>query len=299
MRSSPFDRLRVRGLLTQIVLLCAAEAIVFNLVRPRGARITSGETRLSALIVYCSVLLVLIVRGRAAGLRWPWLLGDPPTRQLVPLLSVVAPVALVTLGAAVAVYIPLSYVAPDLVRRLLLEGNALTDARTVGEWLQVVAIGAIAAPIVEELFFRGFLLSRWSRRWGTPTGVVASSALFAVLHGEWLGHFVFGVAMAALYLRTRRLWMPIAAHAINNGVIALFNLSDILRHAPPDTTTLEQLRGEWPIGAAALVAGAWLFWWYLGRFWPVGSLRAVLSGPVPYDVQAALGTAPPDSTSAS
>jgi hypothetical protein len=113
--------------------------------------------------------------------------------------------------------------------------------------------------------------------------VLASSALFAVLHGEWIGHFLFGIAMAALYLRTGRLWMPIAAHAINNGVVALFTLADVLRHAPPETTTLAELRAEWPLAVVSIIAGALLLRWYLKRWWPDGSWRTVLRGSVPYE----------------
>jgi uncharacterized protein len=240
--------------------------------------------RLGALLLYATVLLVLAVRGRRAQMDWRTLLGPRPTRELAPLLAVVVPIALLTMGAALAVYVPLSYVAPDFVQRAILSSGALFDARTMGDWLELVLVGVVAAPIVEELFFRGFLLHRWARRWGTTTGVVASSALFAVLHGEWVGHFLFGVAMAALYLRTRRLWMPMLAHALNNSVVAVFSLVDVLRHAPPDTTTITELRAEWPMGAAALAAGVVLLWWYLRRWWPAGHWRAVLRGATPYDV---------------
>jgi membrane protease YdiL (CAAX protease family) len=293
--------LRTRGLVLQITLLCAAEALAYNLVWPRGTVPTPHDTRLSALLVYCTVLLVLVVRARRAGLHWRTLLGAAPEREELPLLAVVVPIGLLTMGAAIAVYIPLSYVAPRLVERAILSGSALFDARTLQEWMELALMGVVAAPVVEELFFRGFLLQRWARRWGTAPAVVASSALFAVLHGEWIGHFVFGVAMAALYLRTRRLWMPMAAHALNNGVVALFSLIDVLRHAPPDTTTLAELRGEWPVGIVTLAAGIVALWWYLRRYWPAGEWRAVLRGAVPYDraSYAASATGSPDTTSAS
>ena len=248
-----------------------------------GVALSPRATRIAALLAYASVLVVLAVRARHARLDWRALFGPPPTRDLLPLLGVVIPIGLLTLGAAIAVYIPLSYVAPGFVERIMLDGNALFEARTIGDWLELVVVGVLAAPVVEELLFRGFLLHRWARRWGTPSAVVASSALFAVLHGEWIGHFLFGVAMAALYLRTRRLWMPIAAHAINNGVVALFTLADVMRRSPPETTSLAELRGEWPMALVALTGGALLLRWYLARWWPGGSWKDVLRGPVPYE----------------
>jgi membrane protease YdiL (CAAX protease family) len=281
---SPFDVLRTRGLVVQLLLVFAAVGLLYDAFFVRsGTAMSPRATRLAALLVYLSVLAVLAFRAWRARLDWRALFGPRISREHVPLLGVVAPVALLTLGAAIAVYIPLSYVAPRFVERVVFEGSALFDARTIVDWLELVVVGVIAAPLVEELFFRGFLLHRFARRWGTPTAVVASSALFAVLHGEWIGHFLFGVAMAALYLRTGRLWMPIAAHAINNGVVAVFTLADVLRSAPPETTTLADLRAEWPMALTALLSGALLLRWYLIRWWPNGSWRAVLRGPTPYD----------------
>jgi uncharacterized protein len=281
---SPFDLLRTRGLVIQLLVAFAVVGLLYHgLFLRSGAPVTPRATRIGALLAYLSVLGVLAFRARRVRLDWRALFGPRPTRDLVPLLGVVVPVGIITLGAAIAVYIPLSYVAPRFVERMVIEGSALFEARTIVDWLELVVVGVLAAPLAEELFFRGFLLHRWARRWGTPTAVVASSALFAVLHGEWIGHFLFGVAMAALYLRTGRLWMPIAAHAINNGVVALFTLADVLRDAPPDTTTIAELRAEWPMAVVALVGGALLLRWYLARWWPDGSWRAVLRGPVPYD----------------
>ena len=299
---SPFDRLRARGLIVQCLLAFAVVMAAFGVVWPRGATMSSRPLRVVGLLIYLTAALVLLVRARRARLEWHRLLGprDIP-RELVPLLTVIVPVVLITIGAAIAVFIPLSYVAPDFVERTILDAGALFEARTITDWLEVVVLTVLVAPIVEELFFRGFLLHRWARRWSTATAVVASSALFAVLHGEWIGHFLFGIVMAALYLRTRRLWMPIAAHAINNGIVALVALVDLLRHAPAESTSLAELRSQWPLGVVALIAGVMFLRWYLNRYWPGGQWRAVLRGTTPYDHPdyAISGSGSPDSTSAS
>ena len=263
---------------------------------------SSRPLRVVGLLIYLTGALVLLVRARRARLDWHRLFGSRGIpREFVPLLTVVIPVVMITIGAAIAVFIPLSYVAPDFVERTLLVAGALFEARTISEWLEVVVLTVLVAPIVEELFFRGFLLHRWARRWGTPTAVVASSALFAALHGEWIGHFLFGVVMAALYLRTRQLWMPIAAHAINNGIVALITLVDLLQHTPAESTSLAELRSQWPLGFVALIAGVVTLRWYLKRYWPGGQWRSVLRGTTPYDHPdyAASASGSPDSTSAS
>lgn len=290
----PFDRLRARGLLAQLVLIAVAAMGVVLGVRVRGhaPALTPHDVRVGTLVVYAAALVLILARGWRAGLDWRRLFGDPPSRPLLPLLLVVVPVALLTMAAAIFSYIPLSYLAPRFVEHTLLDDRSLLDVRSFGGWLELVALGVVAAPVVEELLMRGILLQRWARRWGTTAGVVASSALFAVLHGEWVGHFLFGLAMAALYLRTRSLWMPIAAHAVNNGALALLALPAALRPGHPGRTTLSELRGQWTTGLLALAAGGALLWWYLERWWPDGAWRRALRGPVPYEAARAAAGAP-------
>jgi membrane protease YdiL (CAAX protease family) len=294
---SPFDDLRARRLVVQVLLLMAA---ALWLHRRLGSRAGLGhEEWIGVVLAYCAAALLLFAHGWFAALDWRGLFGRWPAREELPLLAVIVPVDLLSFGAAIAVFIPLSYVAPQFAERFLLDPPALGGPNSVRQWVGVVLGAVVCAPFVEELLFRGFLLHRWARRWGTGPAVIASSALFAVLHGDWIGQFLFAVAMCALYLRTRTLWLPIAAHALSNLVIALTTLPDALTHATPEPETLDSLRGDWLVGLLSLVAGAALLAWYLGRWWSVGRLRATLAGPMPYDVYAASGTESPDSTSAS
>ena len=299
MTASPFETLRARWLVVQFLVLIGAALWLYDLL---GGRAEFGvDERLGAVLGYCAIGLVLLVRGRFARLNWRGLFGRWPRRDELPLLAVIVPVDLLSLGAAMAVFIPLSYLAPHFVERVVLGPSELLDAHSPGQWLGLVLVAAVAAPLIEELFFRGILLHRWARRWGTGPAVVASSVLFAVLHGEWIGHFLFAVAMCALYLRTRTLWLPILAHALSNFALALTTLPDALKPVVTTTEpdTLESMRAQWPLGVLSLVGGVMLLAWYLHRYWESGRLRATLTGPVPYDVYAASATAPPDSTSAS
>lgn len=292
---SPFDSLRARWLIVQFLLLMGVALWLYDLLG--GAATLGGDERLGAVLAYSLVALLLLVRGRFARLNWRGLFGPWPAREELALLAVVVPVDLLSLAAAMAVFIPLSYVAPRFVERFLLDPSALLDASSIGQWLGLMFVAVVCAPIIEELLFRGILLHRWARRWGTGPAVIASSVLFAVLHGEWIGHFLFAVAMCALYLRTRTLWLPILGHALSNFMLTLMALPDALKPAAAERDTLESMRADWPWGLLSLVVGALLLVWYLRRWWTGGRLRATLVGPVPYDVYAA--TAAPDSTSAS
>ncbi|NEQ95660.1 MAG: CPBP family intramembrane metalloprotease [Cyanothece sp. SIO2G6] len=83
---------------------------------------------------------------------------------------------------------------------------------------------AVAAPLFEEFFFRGFLFQGLYHSWvGTWGAVIVSSALWAVIHLQYdiydIGSiFVFGVVLAIAQIRTRSLYVPIAMHALNNFI---------------------------------------------------------------------------------
>lgn len=85
----------------------------------------------------------------------------------------------------------------------------------------MVFVIVIAAPLVEETIFRGVLLPSLAGRFGTRTGVALAVVVFAAMH---LNLFSFapillvGWALAALFLRTRSLWVSIACHSVFNGI---------------------------------------------------------------------------------
>jgi membrane protease YdiL (CAAX protease family) len=84
---------------------------------------------------------------------------------------------------------------------------------------------ALIVPIMEEILHRGLIYQRWSHAWGRPiTALVASSALFAVLHGNVMGAFVFAALATVAYTRTGSLWVPIAAHGMYNAQAAVGGL---------------------------------------------------------------------------
>lgn len=72
----------------------------------------------------------------------------------------------------------------------------------------------------EELVFRGYILQNLRKEWGTLAALLASSFLFALLHGlnphftplALVGIALAGMFMAYGYLLTGSLWLPIAFH---------------------------------------------------------------------------------------
>jgi membrane protease YdiL (CAAX protease family) len=277
---SAFDRLRARTILGLAVLATLAIGIAVSFTLLPGDR---TDERVYGILWMLAMTLIVLVTARRARLDWRRLFGQPVARDQLPLLAVVVPVILLTFAATYAVFVPLSYLWPRFVEQQVLAPRPLFTIHTLPQWLALVLAACVFAPIVEETIFRGILMQRWARRWGTPTGVIASSALFAVLHQEWLGKILFGVVMCALYLRTRRLWVPIAAHALNNAIFVLPMLTEVYAPSADKPETLVQFRADWWIGLLTLAAGLVLLRLYVQRLWPNGEVRATLTGPVPYE----------------
>ena len=85
----------------------------------------------------------------------------------------------------------------------------------------VFVVGAIVAPIVEELVFRGFLFAGLLQTLPAPVAMFVSATLFAALHFQLLAFpvlLLFGLLLALLYYRSGSLWLPILMHFIINGV---------------------------------------------------------------------------------
>jgi len=70
-----------------------------------------------------------------------------------------------------------------------------------------VLVNSVVAGLVEEIFFRKFLLATLLGRMGMMPGLLCSSAVFALFHlpGQWGGAFVFSVLAGLVFLRQQRL----------------------------------------------------------------------------------------------
>ncbi|MGE5616203.1 MAG: CAAX prenyl protease-related protein, partial [Bacillota bacterium] len=92
---------------------------------------------------------------------------------------------------------------------------------------------ALVVPVMEELFWRSFVL-RWianrdflcvDPRHAGALAFALSSALFASEHSLWFAGLLAGLAYGACYMRSGNLWIPILSHAITNATLGLWILA--------------------------------------------------------------------------
>jgi uncharacterized protein len=131
-------------------------------------------------------------------------------------------VGAITQYAALLVYLPLLWSgllsADDVSKPARDITDKATDAPGV---VLLVLIVVVAAPICEELFFRGLVLRAIERRYGRGWAVAGSSVVFAAAHFEPLQFpalFLFGLVTAIYATRTGRLAPGMWAHMAFNGV---------------------------------------------------------------------------------
>ncbi|MEY8841668.1 CPBP family glutamic-type intramembrane protease, partial [Cribrihabitans sp. XS_ASV171] len=90
-------------------------------------------------------------------------------------------------------------------------------------WILIRVFGTVAlVPLIEELFFRGYLLERLGR--GNPAwrmaALVLSSLAFGLLHDRFTAAALSGLVFGLILLRTGRLASPIQAHVLSNAIVA-------------------------------------------------------------------------------
>lgn len=96
---------------------------------------------------------------------------------------------------------------------------------SVSEQLLLIFAAVVMAPICEEAFFRGFLFNILRHCCGCvlPAALMAGLA-FGVIHGslaQMLPLTIFGFVQCLIYARCRTLCVPMAVHAVFNGLAVL------------------------------------------------------------------------------
>jgi membrane protease YdiL (CAAX protease family) len=207
---------RVKGVrlaLGTIVLNIISQGVVLGMVHV-GRLETHKAINLSLWMgIGYYALVLLIISGPLMVLRPRWLAGNKQTAPVLGIeVGLLAAASLVTL-----LWVATGHAVLDpSARALVSEGSAV---RIVFAFVVIV----VAAPLVEELLFRGVVAESLAGR-GTGIAIGVSSFLFALAHLRSLPYYTaMGVLFGLLYWR-RGLWASIGAHATFNGCLVVLAL---------------------------------------------------------------------------
>ena len=136
-------------------------------------------------------------------------------------------------------YLPLEHVVHNLSQKLSQPAKHLTGGFPGSDLAVIAVLTVLVVPVVEELVFRGLFLggaseafSGLGRFLGPAVSVVLTGIVFGLAHLEaleTLGLAAFGMALAVLALRFRRLGPCIVAHSTFN-LVAIVAVATITVH---------------------------------------------------------------------
>jgi len=90
------------------------------------------------------------------------------------------------------------------------------------EKIYFLILAVVMAPVVEEMIFRGMLLPALSQLLGIRAALVATAALFALVHGFYMPacfvFFILSLSFSLAYIYRGSLLVPVVMHALFNGL---------------------------------------------------------------------------------
>ena len=196
------------------------------------------------------------------------LLGYKPnhaeSRQLIAL---GIPMVGVAIFSIYIVYFPLSFITPEFVKWWLLDNPEilvpLAAKNSIIINLVNIILLVLLAPITEEMIFRGFLLGRLHTKYGAITAILMPSVLFALLHGDILGAFIFSIFLCLIRIKYDSIIAPILVHMSNNAVVVVLLAVDMAIFGSEYEFSIQEFRSYWwyaPIGA--VIGIPWLYWYF-------------------------------------
>jgi membrane protease YdiL (CAAX protease family) len=181
---------------------------------------------MQALLVILTLTLAASVVVLLVQRRWPqlWSLARPPgfgfvrpARASFLLLAVVIGLAAPLIGGWLTQWLAQGHPVTQDIRQL-------GESTPLGWRIPLVLVVVCLGPLVEELLFRGVLLSALLQRWSSTAAIGLSSLAFALAHLPGLSWQLFALpdllllalALAWLRLRSGSIWPSVVAHGANN-----------------------------------------------------------------------------------
>jgi len=125
------------------------------------------------------------------------------------------------LGVAASFFISCVFSLLPIPESVMISYMEATAGLTSGSIIIRLLSTIIMAPIVEEIVFRGLVLSRLKKAMKLWVAIIISSLIFGLLHGQliWIIYaFALGILMAAVAERTKSVGASVVLHVAFNSV---------------------------------------------------------------------------------
>jgi membrane protease YdiL (CAAX protease family) len=192
-----------------------------------------SNIKLTPAVPWSALAMPAILAGLAlfvAGRGWPrW--GAEARRALVPQAPVSARAWFWSLAAGVVGIVALAGLWTVLGSLVRVGPNALPDLGGAPLWtaIPMLLVAIVAAPLTEEIAFRGYAMGLLRRHFGLFSALVVSSLMFAAAHlthglypTKLAVYFLVGLGLAATVWRTGSLLPAMVVHSF--GDLVFFTL---------------------------------------------------------------------------
>ncbi len=210
------------ALLLSIASVPVLRALAIEPNSPAGAFVALLATGLA----YLGLLRIVVVGGGLLSWREMGLRPPPGGLGRELLYGAVLAVPVLYLSMLLALLLGTVFAVP--------EAPLPPAADPMGRLLNLLS-GALLAPVVEEVFFRGFATTVWLRRYGPTAAILRGALFFAIAHVLTVGGETFAegleralfafavrlpiaVVLGWLYVRRGSLLAAIGCHATFNGL---------------------------------------------------------------------------------
>ena len=184
---------------------------------------------LSDTVINTILAAVVYILTLAIVVGVPWLVRKSTTsKEEIGLTRLPSWIDILLAPAGFVVYFIASGILTYTVTQLMPGFNS-TQVQQTGfehivqqyEYLLAFVTLVVLAPVAEEILFRGYLYGKLKKYVPTWVAILATSALFGAVHGQWnVGLDVFALSIVLCSLRevTGGIWAGMLLHMLKNGI---------------------------------------------------------------------------------
>ena len=210
------------------VRVIASAAVANGAITAAGKSTAELQEELNSLINRYSLHLTALTNVVLIPIYILLLMGDEKKRRnslgiryTTPGIKRLGVVFVLGMSAAVSVNVIVSL---SQIARFSPKYQQVSEVIYSGGLFMEIVSAVIAAPILEELFFRGMIYKRLRVMINVKAAVVISALFFGAFHGnlvQFVYAFIIGLMLAYVYEKFKTIWAPVIFHIGANLISVL------------------------------------------------------------------------------
>ena len=210
------------------VRVIASAAVANGTITAAGKSTAELQEELNSLINRYSLHLTALTNVVLIPIYILLLMGDEKKRRnslgiryTAPGIKRLGVVFVLGMSAAVSVNVIVSL---SQIARFSPKYQQVSEVIYSGGLFMEIVSAVIAAPILEELFFRGMIYKRLRDMINVKAAVVISALFFGTFHGnlvQFVYAFIIGLMLAYVYEKFKTIWAPVIFHVGANLISVL------------------------------------------------------------------------------